>query len=47
VGYFVRGLAFRDQGEYVKALVEAQKAIAYDPNYANAHVLLAVGQRCC
>jgi adenylate cyclase len=41
VAYFVRGLAYREQGEYVKALVEAEKAIAYDPNYANAHVLLA------
>ena len=41
VAYFVRGLAYREQGEYVKALVEAEKAIQYDPNYANAHVLLA------
>lgn len=41
VAYFVTGLAYRERGEYVKALVEAEKAIQYDPNYANAHVLLA------
>ena len=41
VAYFVRGLAYREQGEYMKALVEAENAIALDPNYANAHVLLA------
>ncbi len=41
VAYFVRGLAYREQGEYVKALVEAENAITLDPNYANAHVLLA------
>jgi len=41
VAYFVKGLSYREQGEYVKALVEAQRAIEYDPNYANAHVLLA------
>jgi len=27
-------------GEHVKAMVEAEQAIRYDPNYANAHVLL-------
>ncbi|MCG6867944.1 MAG: winged helix-turn-helix domain-containing tetratricopeptide repeat protein [Gammaproteobacteria bacterium] len=41
VAYFVKGLAHRELGDYVKALVEAEKAIEYDPNYANAHVLLA------
>jgi adenylate cyclase len=41
LAYFVRGLAYREQHEYVKALVEAQAAIKYDPSYANAHVLLA------
>jgi len=41
LAYFVSGLAYREQREYVKALVEAEKAIKYDPNYANAHVLLA------
>jgi len=41
VAYFVAGLAYRERGEYVKALVEAEKAIQYDPNYATAHVLLA------
>ena len=39
--YFVRGLVFRERGEYVKAMVEAEKAIALDSNYANAHVLNA------
>jgi len=41
LAYFVRGLSYREQHEYVKALVEAQKAIEYDPNDANGHVLLA------
>jgi TolB-like protein/DNA-binding winged helix-turn-helix (wHTH) protein len=41
LAYYVRGLSFREQHEYVKALVEAQKAIEYDPNYANGYVLLA------
>ncbi len=41
LAYYVRGLAYREQHEYVKALVEAQTAIDYDPNYANGHVLLA------
>jgi TolB-like protein/DNA-binding winged helix-turn-helix (wHTH) protein/Flp pilus assembly protein TadD len=41
VAYFVKGLVYREREEYVKALVEAEKAIGYDPNYANAHVLLA------
>ncbi len=41
VAYFVKGLAYRELGEYVKALVEAEKAIDNDPNYANGHLLLA------
>jgi TolB-like protein/DNA-binding winged helix-turn-helix (wHTH) protein/Tfp pilus assembly protein PilF len=41
VAYFVRGLVHRERGEYVKALVEAEKAISVDPNYANGHVLYA------
>jgi len=41
VAYFVSGLSYRELGEYMKALVEAEKAIEYDPNYANAHLLLA------
>jgi TolB-like protein/DNA-binding winged helix-turn-helix (wHTH) protein/Tfp pilus assembly protein PilF len=41
IAYFVRGLVYRERGEYMKALVEAEKAIAIDSNYANAHVLLA------
>lgn len=41
IAYFVRGLVYRERGEYMKALVEAEKAIATDSNYANAHVLLA------
>lgn len=41
VAYFVSGFAYRELGEYMKALVEAERAIEYDPNYANAHMLLA------
>jgi adenylate cyclase len=41
VAYFVKGLAYRELGEYVMALVEAEKAIEKDPNYANGHLLLA------
>ncbi|MCB1865431.1 MAG: tetratricopeptide repeat protein [Chromatiales bacterium] len=41
VAYFVRGLSHRERGDYVKALVEAEKAIEYDPNYANGHLLTA------
>lgn len=41
VAYFVAGLAYREREEYAKALVEAEKAIQYDPNYANVQVLLA------
>jgi adenylate cyclase len=41
VAYFVKGLALREQGEYVKALAEAEHALALDGNYANAHVLVA------
>lgn len=41
LAYFVRGLVYRERREYVKALVEAERAIAYDANYSNAHVLLA------
>jgi TolB-like protein/DNA-binding winged helix-turn-helix (wHTH) protein/Flp pilus assembly protein TadD len=41
LAYFVIGLSYRETGEYLEALVEAEKAIRYDPNYANAHVLLA------
>jgi len=41
VAYFVSGLSYRELGEYMKALVEAEKAIEYDSNYANAHLLLA------
>jgi adenylate cyclase len=41
LAYFVRGLAYREQHEYIKALVEAQKAIDEDPSYANAYILLA------
>ena len=41
LSYFIRGLVFRERKEYVKALVEAEKAIALDPNYANGHVLVA------
>ena len=41
VAYFVTGLVHREKSEYRQALEEAEKAIALDPNYANAHVLLA------
>jgi len=41
VAYFVRGLAYRERADYVSALVEAEKAIELDPNYANGHVLVA------
>jgi len=41
IAYFVSGLAYRQRGEYVKSLVEIEKATQYDPNYANAHVLHA------
>ncbi|MCP4409081.1 MAG: hypothetical protein GY807_15255 [Gammaproteobacteria bacterium] len=30
VAYFVRGLAYREMGERVKSLVQAEKAIEYD-----------------
>lgn len=41
VAYFVTGLVYREKKEYVKALAEVEKAVSIDPNYANAHVLLA------
>jgi TolB-like protein/DNA-binding winged helix-turn-helix (wHTH) protein/Tfp pilus assembly protein PilF len=41
IAHFVSGLAHREMGEHVEALTEAQKAIEYDPNYANGYVLLA------
>jgi TolB-like protein/DNA-binding winged helix-turn-helix (wHTH) protein/Tfp pilus assembly protein PilF len=41
LAYYVRGLSYREQGDYVKALVEAETALEYDPNNANNRVLLA------
>ncbi|MES9823350.1 MAG: winged helix-turn-helix domain-containing tetratricopeptide repeat protein [Candidatus Thiodiazotropha endolucinida] len=41
VAYFISGLVHREQGEYIKAAGNAQKAIDIDPNYANAYVLMA------
>ena len=42
LSYYVRGLSYREQGgQYVKALGEAEIALKYDPNNANAKVLLA------
>jgi len=41
VAYFVRGIAYRELGNRGRALVEAKKAIAFDPNYAGAYVLQA------
>jgi len=42
VAYFVRGICYWELGEPGKALVESDRAIAYDPNYAGAHVLDAM-----
>ena len=41
IAYFVKGLIYRHQKKYEHALIEAERAIAIDPNYANAHVLVA------
>jgi adenylate cyclase len=41
LAYFVRGLSYRESGDRMRALVEAEKAVALDPSYASAHVLLA------
>ena len=41
VAHFVTGLVYRERKEYARALIEAEKAIAIDPNYANGRVLLA------
>lgn len=41
LAYYVRGLSYREQFEYVKALVEAQRCIDYEPNDANCRVLTA------
>lgn len=41
VAYFVTGLVYRERGEYIKARAEAEKALALEPSYANAHILLA------
>ncbi len=41
LSYFVTGLVHRERGDWTKALAELEKATAIDPNYANAHVLLA------
>ena len=41
VAYFVRGLIYRERGEYTKALADAEKAVHLDPSYANGHVLQA------
>lgn len=41
VAYFVRGLVYRERKAYLAALAEAQAALDLDPNYANAHILLA------
>lgn len=41
VAYFVRGLVFREQRDYVGALADAEKAIALDSSYANGYVLLS------
>ncbi|MCG6936572.1 MAG: winged helix-turn-helix domain-containing tetratricopeptide repeat protein [Gammaproteobacteria bacterium] len=41
VAYFVTGLVYREFGQYEQARQEAEKALVYDSNYANAYVLLA------
>lgn len=41
VAHFVTGLVYRERKDYVKAVVEAEKAIRLDPNYPNGRVLLA------
>ncbi len=41
LSYFVTALVHRERREYVKAMAEAEKALALDSNYANAHVLFA------
>jgi adenylate cyclase len=41
VAYFVSGLVYREKGQYAQARTEAESALALDPNYANAYVLLA------
>lgn len=41
LSYFVRGLSYREQGEYVKALGEVETSLKFDANNANARVLLA------
>lgn len=41
IAYFVRGLTHREMGHWSESLVDLEQAIKLDPNYANAHVLLA------
>ena len=41
IAYFVRGLAYREMRDYIKAMVDAEKAIEIDPNYANGYMLLS------
>jgi adenylate cyclase len=41
IAYFVRGLAYRERKEYIKAMVDAEKAIELNPSYANGHLLLS------
>ena len=42
LSYYVRGLSYREQGDkYIEALGEVETALKYDPNNANANVLLA------
>ena len=39
VAYFVKGLVNRERKDYIKAMVDVEKALEYDPNYANALML--------
>jgi tetratricopeptide (TPR) repeat protein len=39
VAWFVKGLVNRERKDYIKAMVDAEKALDNDPNYANALML--------
>ncbi len=42
LSYYVRGLTYREQGDkFIEALGEVETALKFDPNNANANVLLA------
>ena len=41
LAYFITSLVYRERKDYVKAVIEAEKAIRLDSNYANGRVVLA------